>query len=128
MKDYAKQIIQAAAVCKSKVLFDQVAEIEEKYGVEVCYETPQQSQSPATPIDSPVVKKLSKAIKDVHGITARTIGIGGGTVGAELRREGIPCVVWSTMDELAHMPNEYCKIENIQKDAETLISLFAEKD
>ena len=31
LKDYAKQIIQAAAVCKSKVLFDQVAEIEEKY-------------------------------------------------------------------------------------------------
>lgn len=104
------------------------AEIEKKYGVEVCYETLQMSESPATPVDSPVVKKLARAIKSVHGLDARTIGIGGGTVGAELRREGIPCVVWSTMDECAHMPNEYCIIENIQKDAETLVALFADKD
>ncbi|MCR5495166.1 MAG: M20 family metallo-hydrolase [Treponema sp.] len=104
------------------------SEIEQKYGVEVCYETLQMSESPATSVDSPVVKKLAKAINSVHALKARTIGIGGGTVGAELRREGFPCVVWSTMDELAHMPNEYCLIENIQKDAETLISLFADKD
>lgn len=100
------------------------AKIEEKYGVEVCYETLQMSESPATPVDSPVVKKLAEAIKSVHGLDARTIGIGGGTVGAELRREGYPCVVWSTMDECAHMPNEYCIIENIQKDSKTLVALF----
>ncbi len=100
------------------------AKIEEEYGVEVCYETLQMSESPATPVDSPVVKKLAEAIKSVHGLDARTIGIGGGTVGAELRREGYPCVVWSTMDECAHMPNEYCIIENIQKDAKTLVALF----
>ena len=62
----------------------------------------------------------------MHGLNAKTIGIGGGTVGAELRREGYPCVVWSTMDECAHMPNEYCIIENIAKDALTLAELFSE--
>ena len=101
-------------------------QIEEEYGVEVCYEIPQKSESPATPKDSPVVKKLSSAIYRAHGIQARTIGIGGGTVGAELRREGIACAVWSTLDECAHMPDEYCIIENIVKDAETLIEFFSE--
>lgn len=111
-----KQVLSQVEICCAK--------IEEEYGVEVCYETLQTSESPATPVDSPVVKKLAEAIKSVHGLDARTIGIGGGTVGAELRREGYPCVVWSTMDECAHMPNEYCIIENIQKDSKTLVALF----
>lgn len=111
-----EQVLSQVELCCTK--------IEEEYGVEVCYETLQMSESPATPVDSPVVKKLAEAIKSVHGLDARTIGIGGGTVGAELRREGYPCVVWSTMDECAHMPNEYCIIENIQKDAKTLVALF----
>lgn len=111
-----EQVLSQVEICCAK--------IEEKYGVEVCYETLQMSESPATPVDSPVVKKLAEAIKSVHGLDARTIGIGGGTVGAELRREGYPCVVWSTMDECAHMPNEYCIIENIQKDSKTLVAIF----
>lgn len=104
-----------------------IAEVEKKYNVKITYETPQKSESPATPVDSAVVKKLAAAIKKVHGLDAKTIGIGGGTVGAELRREGFPCVVWSTMDELAHMPNEYCIIENIIKDALTLAELFSQE-
>ena len=111
-----EQVLSQVEICCAK--------IEEKYGVEVCYETLQMSESPATPVDSPVVKKLAEAIKSVHGLDAHTIGIGGGTVGAELRREGYPCVVWSTMDECAHMPNEYCIIENIQKDSKTLVAFF----
>lgn len=101
-------------------------QIENEYGVEICYEIPQKSESPATSKDALVVKKLEAAIKKTHGIKARTIGIGGGTVGAELRREGIDCAVWSTLDECAHMPNEYCIIENIIKDAQTLVEFFAD--
>ena len=104
-----------------------ISQTEEKYGVTVSYEIAQQSESPATPDDALVVKKLASAIESVHGLKARTIGIGGGTVGAELRREGMNCVVWSTMDELAHMPNEYCIVENIVKDAMTLTEVFLQK-
>lgn len=104
-----------------------ISEVEKKYCVNVTYETPQKSESPATSVNAPVVKKLAAAIKAVHGLDAKTIGIGGGTVGAELRREGYDCVVWSTMDELAHMPNEYCIIENIAKDALTLVELFSQE-
>ena len=102
-----------------------ISDVEEEYGVEICYEIPQSSESPATAVDAPVVQKLKNALKEVHGIDAKTIGIGGGTVGAELRREGYSCAVWSTLDECAHMPNEYCIIENMIKDAETLAYLFS---
>lgn len=102
----------------------EISAVEKKYGVEICYEVAQSSESPATPVDSPVVKKLSEALLQVRGIKARTIGIGGGTVGAELRREGYACAVWSTLDECAHMPNEYCVISNMVKDAETMAYFF----
>ncbi|MBQ6781493.1 MAG: M20 family metallo-hydrolase [Treponema sp.] len=101
-----------------------VVAVEKQYGVKVVVDEEQSSQSPATSADAPVVKELATAIKEAHGITAKTIGIGGGTVGAYLRCRGYDAVVWSTMDELAHQPNEYCIIENIIKDAETLAALF----
>lgn len=98
--------------------------IESDYGVKIEMTIPQKSESPATPQNAPVVKKLSAAIKQAHGIEAKCIGIGGGTVGAELRRKGFDAAVWSTLDDQAHQPNEYCKIENIAKDALTLAILF----
>lgn len=101
-------------------------QIEKEYGVSIEYTVLQNSESPATSVNAPVVVKLADAIKKVHGIEPRTIGIGGGTVGAELRRLGFDCVVWSTMDETAHMPNEYCYLKNIVADAKTLIQLFSE--
>ena len=100
-------------------------ECEDEFGVQVCYEILQQSESPATPKDAKVVQKLSESIKNVHNIEPKLIGIGGGTVAAEFRRLGYDCAVWSTLDECAHMPNEYCKIENIVKDSKTLVYLFS---
>lgn len=99
-------------------------QVEKEYGVKVEYTTPQKSESPATPVTAPVAQKLAAAIKRVHGLEPRFIGIGGGTVGAEFRREGIDAVVWSTLDDQAHQPNEYCVVENLIKDALTLIDLF----
>lgn len=101
------------------------SDVEKDYGVKVELEIPQMSESPATSIDCQVVKKLKEAIFEAHGINARTIGIGGGTVGAELRRKGFDCAVWSSLDETAHMPNEYCIVSNMIKDAKTLVYFFA---
>ena len=98
--------------------------VEKTYGVKIDYEPVQKSESPATSENAPVVKKLAQAIKNVHGLEAKCIGIGGGTVGAELRREGYDAVVWSTLDDMAHQPNEYCKIDNIIADALTLVEVF----
>ena len=99
-------------------------QIEEDYGVKVEYTCPQKSESPATPLTDHVAQRLAAALKKTHGIEARFIGIGGGTVGAELRREGIDAVVWSTLDDQAHQPNEYCVIDNLIKDSQTLIEVF----
>ena len=100
-------------------------QIEKEYRVKIEYTTPQKSESPATPVDSPVAQKLAQSIKRVHNLEPKFIGIGGGTVGAEFRREGIDAVVWSTLDDQAHQPNEYCVIDNLIKDALTLIDFFS---
>ena len=98
--------------------------IEKKYGVKIEYTMPQAGESPATPVDAPVVQKLSEALKAVHGKTARTIGIGGGTVAAPLRELGYNAAVWSTLDDMAHQGDEYCILDNIVSDAQTLAFLF----
>jgi len=74
-----------------------------------------------TPIDSEVVVTLKAALKELRNVDGRPIGIGGGTVGLYFRRKGIHTAVWSTLDDLAHQPNEYCKIDNIINDAKVLL-------
>jgi succinyl-diaminopimelate desuccinylase len=74
-----------------------------------------------TPTDSQVVLKLKTALKELRNIDGRAIGIGGGTVGLYFRRRGIHTAVWSTLDDMAHQPNEYCKIENLVSDAKVLL-------
>ncbi len=101
-----------------------VAEVEEKYGVQIEVSEPQFQQSPATPVDAPVVVKLEQAIRAAHGIKAVPVGIGGGTVGAELRGEGFSCAIWSTIDEVCHQPDEYSYLANTIADAETLCALY----
>ncbi len=98
-------------------------EVEKKYGVTMTYEIIQRNESPATPVDSPVVTVLSKAIKDVYGVDARAVGIGGGTVGAYLRKAGYPCVIWAKMAEVAHTPNEFAILDNILGDAKVFAAL-----
>lgn len=78
---------------------------------------------PPTPVDSPIVKALSAALRALRGIEPRIGGIGGGTVAAFFRRIGIPAAVWSTIDETAHMPNEYCKVDNLINDAKVMAYL-----
>jgi succinyl-diaminopimelate desuccinylase len=60
---------------------------------------------------------LKEAITKVKRTEPRVGGIGGGTCAAFFRKIDIPAVVWSTVDETAHQPNEYAKIENLLKDA-----------
>ena len=101
-----------------------IAAEQKKSGVQITYKILQNAQSKATDKNAPLVQALAAAIKEAHGLDAQTIGIGGGTVAAELRNLGHDCVVWSSLDETAHMPNEYCIVDNLIKDAQTLALLF----
>ena len=98
------------------------AKVEKETGakIELTQVQCEENTSP-TPTDSEIVVKLKAALKNLRGLDAKTIGIGGGTVGLYFRRKGIHTAVWSTLDDMAHQPNEYCKIDNIVNDAKVLL-------
>ena len=103
-------------------------EIEKKFGVTMTLSYPQDLIAPpATPVDAPVVVALKHAVKDIMGNEARTMGIGGGTVAAYFRQVGLPAVCWATMDDTAHEPNEYCRIDNVINDACVFAHLFMQE-
>jgi succinyl-diaminopimelate desuccinylase len=91
--------------------------VQRDFGVTVEVQEVQKASSPPTPSDAPLVSSLKRAISAVYGVEAVPVGIGGGTVGAFLRKKGIPTVVWSRLEEMAHQPNEYCLLSNLMGDA-----------
>ncbi len=97
-----------------------IEEVCKKYGVTIKYSIENRSESPPTPEDAPLVPVLKEAIRAVSGTEARVIGVGGGTVAAYLREAGYDAVVWSTVDETAHMPNEHCVIDYMVGDAKIM--------
>ncbi len=104
-----------------------VKEVEDKYGVKVEWTEPQTAESPATSVDAPVARRLAEAVKAVTGVDTRFIGIGGGTVGAELRVKGFNAVVWSKLDETAHQPNEYTIIDNLISDSQVMAYMMLQE-
>ncbi|MCJ7837371.1 M20 family metallo-hydrolase [Cuneatibacter sp. NSJ-177] len=93
-------------------------------GVTISYEfVTRVDAPPATPSDAPVVQKLVEAIRE-SGVDAYFGGIGGGTCGAILRAKNIPAVVWSTLDDLAHQPNEYVIIDNLVNDTKVYLTVI----
>lgn len=98
------------------------SKLEKETGATIDVEPTQNEQNTnPTPVDSEVVQKLTAALKSLRGIDAKAIGIGGGTVGLYFRRKGIKTAVWSTLDDMAHQPNEYCKIANMINDAKVFV-------
>jgi succinyl-diaminopimelate desuccinylase len=97
---------------------------EKKHGVTIRFHIEQMQESPATQADSPVVKRLSKSIVNVLGVTPKLIGIGGGTVAAYLRRAGVDSVVWSKLGDNAHKVNESALVSNILAEAKVLADVL----
>jgi succinyl-diaminopimelate desuccinylase len=94
------------------------------FGVSVEVQEVQKASSPPTPADAPFVGSVKRAIKSVYGVDGVTVGIGGGTVGAFLRKKGIPTVVWGRLAEMAHQPNEFCLLSNLMGDALVMAALM----
>lgn len=91
---------------------------EKKTGSTIRIEIIQKTVAPKpTSPDAKVVKMLEQAVREVRRVEPKVGGIGGGTCAAYFREIGLPSVVWSTIDETAHQPNEYTKIENLVSDA-----------
>ncbi len=95
-----------------------VKETERKYKVKIEI-TFAQKETPAPPTspNAPVAVAIAGAVKSLRRKTPKAIGIGGGTVAKYLREAGFPCVVWATLDEQAHRPDEYVRVPHILSDA-----------
>ena len=99
-------------------------EYEGKTGAKIKIEVLHKSVAPKpTDANSKIVVMSKDAIKQVRGIEPKVGGIGGGTCAAFFRKIEAPAVVWSTIDETAHQPNEYAKIENLVSDAKVFAFL-----
>ncbi|OHD09728.1 MAG: diaminopimelate aminotransferase [Spirochaetes bacterium GWD1_27_9] len=105
------------------------ASVEKDFGVKIEISIQQRLQAaPPTDKDAPVVKLLQKAIKNIHNKEAKLIGIGGGTVAAYFRMEGIQAALWSTVDNTMHSPNEYSSIKSTLSDAKVFADIMLGAD
>ena len=78
-------------------------EVAQKFGVTLEMEPVQDLQAaPATAPEAPVVLALQRAIREVYGREASPQGIGGGTVAAFFRQQGLPAAVWMKVSDTAH--------------------------
>ena len=103
-------------------------DIARKHGVEVAVEAYRmQPPAPITPIDSPVVRRLSSAIQRVLGGTPRQLGIGGMTVAAVFRAQGFHAVGWATLGGTMHQPNEESRISRAIGDARVFAEMLFEE-
>jgi succinyl-diaminopimelate desuccinylase len=100
------------------------ATFEKKTGARITIEVVSKTVAPQpTDANAKIVTMLREAVETIRGIKPKVGGIGGGTCAAYFRRVGIPAVVWSTADEMAHQPNEYAKIDNMVNDAKIFAQL-----
>lgn len=99
-------------------------EFEKKTGARIKIEIVSKSVAPKpTDANAKIVLMLKEAIKETRGIEPKASGIGGGTCAAFFRAIGAPAVVWCTIDEMAHQPDEYAKIDNMVNDAKVFALL-----
>lgn len=108
------------------VIDREIKRISDKYKVKITCKFLQREQAPTgTSKDAEIVCLLQESLSQVLSIVPKVGGIGGGTCAAFLRREGIPVAVWCQEDPVAHMPNEYAKIEHMLNEAKVFAQLMS---
>jgi len=99
-------------------------EFEHKTGARITLEIIQKEPAPNLfSKDAEIVTLLKSALKNTRSLDATVGGIGGGSCAAYFRKQGIPAALWSTVDEVMHQPDEYCKIANMVADAKIYATL-----
>ena len=99
-----------------------VTKVEYEFKVKVDVDVIQRNDAaPPTSPDAEIARRLAYAIKEDRDIQPVIGGVGGGTVAAHLRYIGVDSVVWATIEEYAHQPNEKASIDNLLADARTFI-------
>ncbi|HUT27845.1 MAG TPA: M20 family metallo-hydrolase [Methanomassiliicoccales archaeon] len=104
-----------------------VADIfEQKTGTEIKVEPVQMTHS-GKPSDQngEGMKALKWAVEKVRGVELKPVGIGGGTCANFFRLAGFDAYVWQTVEELAHQPNEFSRVDNMVADAKVFATVLA---
>ena len=102
----------------------QLHDFTSKYGADASLEIIQRDDAgPATSSTSEVARLMEKAISRMTKKQPKFVGIGLRTVGNFFRRKGIPTVVWSTVDDVPHEPNEYSWIANLVSDTKVFAAM-----
>ena len=104
-------------------------EIEQESGATITVEFRSHDfQVPVITADTPVVKRLQKAIGTMIPGEIKLVGIGGGTCAAFFRFEGIPAIVWGHMAHVAHETNEHCVVDYLYTDIAIFAAFFLDLD
>ena len=104
-----------------------VADIfEQKTGTQIKVEPVQMTHS-GRPSDQngEGMKALKWAVEKVRGVELKPVGIGGGTCANFFRLAGYDAYVWQTVEELAHQPNEFSRVDNLVADAKVFATVLA---
>jgi succinyl-diaminopimelate desuccinylase len=108
-----------------EAVYEMGREICQSYRVTARYDIVQKEQAaPATPEDAEIVTKLISAVREVYGGNPRPMGVGGGTVGAYLRRAGLDAAIWATWTPNAHQPNERSTVRANLGDAQVIAKVL----
>jgi succinyl-diaminopimelate desuccinylase len=94
-------------------------------GVEVAVEVVQ--ANPAAPgacVDSLLVRRLSRGIREIYQVEPRPVGSGGGTVAGAARGMGLTAVAWARIMPTCHEPNECSSIANTIGDAQVMATML----
>ncbi len=119
------RILPSLDTAEVKDRIRQIADlVSRKHGVTIESSVVMEQRSLPTPRDTPLVSSLGRAIRRVYGVEPGLVGIGGGTVAAPLRSKGYHTAVWSRIAATAHMPNEYCLIDNMVGDAKVMAHIM----
>ncbi|MBR4741457.1 MAG: M20 family metallo-hydrolase [Desulfovibrio sp.] len=91
--------------------------------VSIELEVVQKQNASALDIHHPAITELSMAVSKIYGQRAFPQGIGGGTVAAYLRMQGLPALVWACIENTCHAPNERSSITATIKDSQVFALL-----
>ena len=101
------------------------AEVGSRYKAGIKVEIVHRLQAPkATPADSPTVRRLVTALKNLRGIDAKLCGVGAQTVAACLRHKKLHVAAWGTLMPNAHSPNERSRISATIADAKVVLTML----
>lgn len=112
-----------------RVVRQVIKRFEKRSGMKAAIEVVQHDRAaPPTRPEAEIVRRLKAALAAARRIRPKVWGVGGGTVAAIFRRHGFPAAVWSTYDERAHQPNEYCVVKNLVADAKVYAHLMLQPE